>query len=424
MKKNFIIVMMFILISLTFAGENGNAGIGVGVLKQGDKTTAVLKMNFSPELKFGDLGLGFKLGLYLSEGGLADYNNDGEKDLKDIDFGFRYIYWKGEIFKFRYGVLDNYTLGHGTLLNRYSNNEKTSLVLGINLPDKIMGIEGFMPLKKDILGANIPDEEQPHTLGGRVYIKPLKVMGSEVPIINNSELAFMYITDNREEFEEKKGSIKGNTYELAIPLLESDDISFIPYYDIAKIDGELDSKSNDGSGNFIGVMGKIAIIDYKFEYRDIDENLIPGYFGKFYEISSYENLDILVNGKNNNKVKGYFGNVDFNFMEMAKFTLSYEDYKNEKIKPHLFAELDITPDENLKSIIVYEQQNMGDENHKDDFLNDDTYIKAHIVSPGYMFGIPGSTSVAIDIKQTYFYNEDDKKYVPNRDYSMNIMFNF
>ncbi|BDU50713.1 hypothetical protein [Haliovirga abyssi] len=424
MKKNLVIIMLFVLTAVSFSQENGSAGVGMGVLKQGDESTPVLKMNFSPELQFGRLGLGLKLGIYLTSGGLADYNNDGKKDMHDIDFGFKYIYWNGEIFKFRYGVLNNYILGHGTLVNRYSNNEKTSLVLGINLPEKAAGIEGFMPLKKDILGSAIPTEEQPHAVGGRVYVRPLKVMGTAIPVINNSEIGVTYVTDNRDEFSGVKGSVDGTAYEFAIPLLEDQNASFIPYYDLVKVNGELGEKSNDGSGNFIGVMGKVAIIDYRLEYRDIDRNLIPGYFGKFYEISAIDNLNYLIGTESNEKVKGYFGNVDFDFMGTAKFTLSYEDYKDENIKPHLFAKLDVTPTKKLKSTIIYEQQNMGAENHKDNFLNEDTYVKAHIIAPGYMFGVPGPTNVAIDIKQTYFYDNDKNEYVPNRDYSMNIIFNF
>jgi hypothetical protein len=75
-----------------------------------------------PELSFGKLGLGLDLPLYIDNEG--NIRKDEWDEASDIIDKFLYIRWgeKSDPFWFKWGSLDNVTLGYGGLLSGYSNN--------------------------------------------------------------------------------------------------------------------------------------------------------------------------------------------------------------------------------------------------------------------------------------------------------------
>ena len=445
--KKFLFVLMMLTLSIgVFAkGEfSGESGIGVGVINVNGDDKFALKLNFNPEFSISKLSIGAKLAVYLGDGMPVDVNGDGKENFDDVDIGIRFIDWNGEIFQFRYGTFDDFTLGHGSLVYNYSNNEKTSLKVGIQDPQKRAGVVVFFPLKKDIFGKDIEFKERPKTMGGRVYIRPLKLVGVDTPIIKNLEFGATYAEDIRDKYnkpnvtnsqydgtfetetvgsetvlKEYDGSTKGIAYEVSLPLIED---VIVPYYNRVQVEGERNDIGNHTvNGDFIGVLGKISVVNYKFEYRNIDHGLTPGYFGRFYEVKYNEQLDkVLVSP--NEKVSGYFGEIGVNFGGIAKATANYEDYNKDQLKPRVFGEFELAPSEKLKTKITYEQINFGSDNHKDDFLNDDTMIKARIVAPASMVGIPGPFIANVDIKQTYSFNDDKNKYIPSRVYTVGLSF--
>jgi hypothetical protein len=286
-------------------------------------------------------------------------------------------------------------------------------------------------------------------MGARVYVRPLKLAGVETPIIKNLEFGVTYAADVRDKFnkvddktgkfetkpvgskdvaKEYKGKVSGMTYEVALPLIED---VLIPYYDRVTVKGERDISEVDEAaagkesktvvGDHVGVIGKLSILNYKFEYRNIDERLTPGYFGKFYEVKSNQQLERVLK-PSGEKISGYFGELSANFAGITKLTVSYEDYDKDDMKPHIFGEMNVTPSEKFQAHLTYDQINFGADNHKDDFLNDDTIIKAKIVAPASMVGIPGPFIINADIKQTYYYNDKDNKYIPSRTYTMGMAF--
>lgn len=449
MKKTIVLFLMLFSV-LTFAkdgGFGGETGIGVGIIDVNGKSSAALRLNFNPEFKISKFGIGAKLGLYMGDGIPVDINGDGKENYKDIDFGLRYMEWDGDIIKARYGTLDDFTLGHGTLVYNYSNNEKISLRLGLHDPERRGGVDVFFPLEKDIFGAKVEKEDQPKAMGARVYVRPLKLAGVETPIIKNLEFGATYAADVRDKFNriidekgtfetetvgteevatEYSGKVSGMTYEVAMPIIED---VLIPYYDRVTVKGERDllpdgstgKESETVTGDHVGVMGKLSILNYKFEYRNIDAGLTPGYFGKFYEVKSNQQLEKVLKAPDE-KISGYFGELSANFAGITKLTVSYEDYDKDDMKPHIFGQMNITPSEKFQAHLTYDQINFGADYHKDDFLNDDTVIKAKIVAPASMVGIPGPFIINADIKQTYYYNDKDNKYIPSRTYTMGMAF--
>ena len=452
MKKT-VLLFMILFSMLAFAkdeGFGGDTGIGIGVVDVNGESKAALRLNFNPEFKISKFGIGAKLGLYMGDGIPVDINGDGKEDYKDIDFGLRYMEWDGDIVKARYGTLDDFTLGHGTLVYNYSNNEKISLRLGLHDPKKRVGTDVFFPLEKDIFGATVEKEDQPKAMGARVYVRPLKIAGLETPIIKNLEFGATYAADVRDKFNrtvnkegklatttvgtetvtnEYNGKLTGITYEVALPLIED---VIVPYYDRVTVKGERDKDavldvttgkaSKTVYGDHFGVIGKVSVVNYKFEYRNIDKGLTPGYFGKFYEVKSTQNLEKIFSNDADKKIGGYFGELSANFAGLTKVTASYEDYDEEGLNPHIFGQMDVTPSEKFQAHLSYDQIDFGSDRHSDDFLNDDTVIKARLVGPASMFGIPGPFVVNADIKQTYYFNDEKDKYIPSRTYTMGMSF--
>ena len=449
MKKLIVVSILLVFSTFLFGkdGFSGESGIGAGVVNVNGENKFALRLNFNPEFKVSKLSIGARVALYMGDGIPVDVNGDGKENFDDVEFGIRYLEWDGDIVKFRYGTFDDFTLGHGTLVYNYSNNEKTSLMLGLQDKEKRAGAKVFFPLKKDIFGADIDEKDQPKAMGGRVFVRPLKLVGVNAPIVKNIELGVTYAEDVRDKYNrpngkgalktttvgseeiltEYAGNVKGIAYEVSLPLIED---VIVPYYNRVEVEGERDlledgstgKSSEKVSGDFIGVIGKLSVLNYKFEYRNIDYGLTPGYFGRLYEVRYNENLDRVLDKKNNEKVSGYFGELGANLGGVAKLTASYEDYDKDDIKPHIFGELDVTPSEKFKAKLTYDQINLGSDLHEDDFLNDDTVIKAKIVAPASMIGIPGPFLANVDIKQTYSFNEKESKYIPSRVYTVGLSF--
>lgn len=435
MKKSILILVFIFSAALTVYAEGfgGEAGFGVGMLEKDGEKEAVLRLNFNPEFGVGKLSMGFKLGAYFGKDGIADFNANGKTDLGDVDLGFRYIEWKGDILKLRYGTFDNFTLGHGSVIYNYSNNEKTSLRVGLHYPKK-MGADVFFPLSKDIFGTPIKEEERPKAMGARAYVRPLNLVGVGIPVISNLEVGTTYIQDVRDKIDvsvstggsiyavETDMELTGNTIEFALPLLNE---MCTPYYDMAFVNGKLGDAEGSAEGSFIGVLGQVAIVTYKLEYRNMSENMIPGYFGRFYENNSLGQLQTVVDDNGGDRVQGYFGDLGFNFMQLVILNISYEDYFGGDRDPHLYGKANILPDNGkLNSVITYDQINVGSSAHKDDFLNEDTMIRAKIKAPAALIGIPGPFSANINIEQTYYYDEEKVDYKPKRTYTLGLSFDF
>ncbi len=128
-------------------------GMGFGVGSVTIDGIVYNQLAFRPELKFGKLGLGFDLVIYLdNEGNIRQEEWDEPTDLADK---FLYIRWaeKGDPLWFKLGALENVVLGYGGLLSGYSNMMEFPTVrqIGVNGGFSIgsFGLELFMSNLKD-----------------------------------------------------------------------------------------------------------------------------------------------------------------------------------------------------------------------------------------------------------------------------------
>lgn len=96
-----------------------NLGLGVGSATIDGKLYNQVALR--PELSFGKLGIGLDLPIYIdNEGNIREDEWDEASDIIDK---FLYISWgqKSDPFWFKWGTLNNVTLGYGGLLSGYSN---------------------------------------------------------------------------------------------------------------------------------------------------------------------------------------------------------------------------------------------------------------------------------------------------------------
>ena len=137
-----------------------NLGLGVGSAT----IDGVLynQVALRPELSFGKLGLGLDLPLYIDNEG--NIRKDEWDEASDIIDKFLYIRWgeKSDPFWFKWGALNNVTLGYGGLLSGYSNMMEFPSVrkVGINT-----GI-GFGSFGTELFLSNMKDFTRGGTLMG------------------------------------------------------------------------------------------------------------------------------------------------------------------------------------------------------------------------------------------------------------------
>ena len=182
MKKN-IVWLMFLLFAFSLWAQDStdpvNVGGGVGSVIVGDQVYMRLRLN--PELTVGKLGIGLDIDLLIDAEG-----NVREEDWDDFEDYINKIYYirygsRGDNFYGRLGSFTGYSLGHGMVMNDYSNTlnypleRQLGLMLGIGLPIMNMQIEAFT--------SNVTN---PSLLAGRLTFEPFD--NSSIPIVNNIQL--------------------------------------------------------------------------------------------------------------------------------------------------------------------------------------------------------------------------------------------
>lgn len=128
-----------------------NLGLGVGSATIDGKLYN--QVSLRPELSFGKLGLGLDLVLYMDNEG--NIRQDEWDEASDIFDKFLYIRWgqKSDPFWFKWGSLNNVTLGYGGLLGGYSNMMEFPSVRKVGINTGIafgnFGTELFLSNMKD-----------------------------------------------------------------------------------------------------------------------------------------------------------------------------------------------------------------------------------------------------------------------------------
>ncbi len=163
------------------------------------------RFNFSPEIRIGKFGLGLDLELFLNEKGSFSARGwefaTAQQAVDSLTRKFNFISWNKkdnvvfgkDHFYFRFGTIQNFTLGMGIIMKGYANtvnypaekNFGMELALGNISPVKI-GFEGMVNSFSDLSRNGM-------LYGGRVFMTPLGA--TKVPLLSKIQIGASYVGD-------------------------------------------------------------------------------------------------------------------------------------------------------------------------------------------------------------------------------------
>jgi len=350
MKNPVIILLMIMVLSETAHAQFQNStasmmGRSSAYVPMGFGATfidgeAYYLVCFTPEVAFGQLGVGLDLNLRFNTQGklrMGDYVH-----FEDYLRIIRYVRWaqKGDPLYVRVGQLDYSLLGHGSIIYDYRNSasydmRRTGIELDLNWEK--FGLESIY---SDITGRGL--------LGLRGYVKPLKFLSlAKIPVINNFEVGATYARDLNQyadytHIDSSRAGISIYGFDFGLPILSYSFIKSTLYYDFAQI-------ANYGHGSSVGInmffsgMG-ILTIRGKYEFRMNGKNYLPAYFNAFYE---YDRFNVLTRLSKSDTLwqitanRSYYGELILSILNTFNIIAGYQapyDVKNEGM---LHAELQL-----------------------------------------------------------------------------------
>ncbi|GIX05963.1 MAG: hypothetical protein KatS3mg115_0366 [Candidatus Poribacteria bacterium] len=300
------------------------------------------RVDLRPEFTFGRLGLGLKAVLLIGQpsqegegGGTKLLTENGEEWDNPSAFlrSIRYVQWAQprSPFYVRYGELFNVRIGHGLVMEGYSNYDRRGVRLNINRPGW-----GFETLVNNV--------QRPELFGGRVYVRPLRLAGSDLPLISKVTLGGLYLIDtnplpdrtpNGEEGILDEDPLTAAAGDISLPLYESERALLEVYDELAVLSATrfLGGKETRRHyrGNAIGIGLEISNFRAKLEYRTLERGFIPTLFNYNYEFRARtpEGGGITYFDESGGPTAGVVGRASWNLMEQVFFDGLYEDYNGE-----------------------------------------------------------------------------------------------
>lgn len=362
-KKIILLAVVFSLGSVgSYAQEQKEFSLSAVVGSRIIDNVGYNELVLQPEFKRGKLGVGLNVLLRWNDKGFRD------EDWNEIGNIVNYVQWaeKGdEPLYLRLGKLSNATLGHGFIVDRYSNQgtDTSKGILGSVL-DINLGYGGLETLVNDVTDARL--------YAGRIYFTPLK--NSTIPLVNKIILGATYVNDTKS----KQGSsddLKVYGADFGLPIYE-DVLTF--YADYAKI-------KDLGEGKAVGLAGKLQLRSIitgacKTEFRDIEDKFIPALFNSLYEVTRLGTSSI----QQAKKQKGWYGEGNLDIANFILFSLGYEDLKEEKA-PRLYLNLTFEDElfqlltrQNISLALTYAHERREKGYHLLDFTAPNTTITVRI----------------------------------------------
>jgi len=330
--------------SAAIAGKSGGSlplGLGATFI-DGE---AFYLISITPEVSFGNLGVGLDLNLRFNTSGKIRAG-DYEK-FEDYLRIIRYVRWaqKGDPFYIRVGQLDYSLLGHGSIIYNYRNSasydlRKTGIELDLNFEKY-----GFESMYSDLSGRGL--------MGIRGYAKPLKFTSlAKIPVINNFEVGATYTRDLNQKanwINTPQGSRDSSSsglsvygFDFGLPLISYPIFKTGLYFDFAQI-------ANYGNGTTIGInmnfsgLGLLNIRG-KYELRFNGDKYLPAYFNALYERDRFDPARQVSKSDTLKYVlasKGYYGELILSVLGTFNIVAGYQAPFDNQNQGLLHAELQL-----------------------------------------------------------------------------------
>lgn len=417
-----LLVTALIFLSANFAtaqtaspmGNSGSFTGALGLTVIDDQS--YITINLRPDIGIGKFGVGLNINLlYNTENGAIRHEDWNE----DYDWArlIRYVRYgrKGDNFYTKVGTLDAARLGHGFIMNYYTNEasydqRKIGLVFDLDFD-----VAGFETVTNNLGRFEI--------FGARAYVRPL-LRVIDIPIIKNLTFGASYVMD-----VDPDGNRDTNdgTYEygldVELPLIDIPMFRTYTYYDWAKI-------ANFGSGSAVGIaadlqlVAGIAEVTARLERRWLGKEFIPSYFNAFYEINRYHPGDAGTIYRIDEQLqyvqketKGTFGELAGHLLNTIQLVGNYQWYDDPPHDGtlHLAAETK----ENIPTIALQATYDkMGVVTLKDAFTLDDRSIARF----GVGYKVKPYLILFMDYIYTFRYDNVKEKYTAQERFSPRVAF--
>ncbi len=378
---------------------------------------------------------------------IYDFSSDLALKIKYLEIGKQNF----DPWYLRVGSLNSMSIGLGTLMSGFANDEEFPAVrkIGLNFGFDFGGFE---------LEAVFDDLANPQVMGGRLAFSPLS---EDVPFFGGFEIGVQGITDIRPAANATDAGLTGDPLFIAMgadvilgklamgpatALFFADFGTFVPYYrnttplypDLpvgfaskAFYDNELKN-----FGVSAGVFGNILVVDYRFDFRLSKGIYNPHVFQATYSRTKVEQLSSInsylqnaytgiPNSVDDYYVTGIYGSASVNFFDQVTFDLSYlwpwyvEDGKltydyNDQLVIKLVVKEDTVPVINVHGSVSYERTKfaptlMGWLGTQLSLFDANTVVKGEIIYPlAKTLNLVGlvSTAVVQDAQGNVVYQAD------------------
>ena len=363
MKKTITILLIILFSFLTRAQLNEYPLPDQGKLEGGLGLNWIdgqlyYTFHFTPEISFANFGVGLDLMLDYDKN--AHIRKENFNTFSDYLSVIRYVRYglKHDPVYVKFGALDYYTLGHGSIMYAYNNSptidaRKTGLNLDIDF-----GKFGFESIYSSFAEAGV--------LGLRGYVRPLQFTSlAEIPVIGNLEVGISYAGDYNDKAGVVSGGYNSTTGNLTVikdegsvniigadiglPVLSLPMFNLNLYTDYAKI-------LNFGSGVATGIIGEFNSLGLitahaKLERRFNQKHYIPSYFDPLYELERFQAGEFGVHSKiqrlelNENADNGIFGELGVNVLGMFDIIGSYQRLDKTPQSGELHLSTEIAPED-------------------------------------------------------------------------------
>ncbi len=251
-------------------------------------TYKVTKIDSVPgtDIAIGKFGFGLNVNLLNNTKNGAIRSEDWNESY-DWARLIRYIRYghKRDKFYSRVGTLDAARLGHGFIMNYYTNEASfDKRKIGLEF-DVDFGTAGFETVTNNLGRFEV--------FGARAYARPLKPY-IDVPLVKDLTFGATYVTDvDPDSRRGTEDGIYSYGLDVELPLIRIPMLNTFTYFDWAKID-------SFGSGIAFGieanlrVIAGVAEVSAKLERRILGKEFIPSYFDAFYEIQRFDPQEIAI----------------------------------------------------------------------------------------------------------------------------------
>lgn len=409
---------------------NLNANIGPANINN----TNFQQITLMPEFGIGQFAIGLYFPIYMNLAigpvPATSWHNYSDWDFRNWKDGF-----SDAINKFLYirygekgtppvyvkaGNINNFTIGFGFLMNRYSNM--------VHFPEvKKFGLEfdiattygGFESMCSDLTLFEI--------YGGRFYINPLFWTHSK--LLQKFNIGYSHIVDTNPSLILNEPALHFHGFDAGINVIHNNmlQLSLYANFGYAYLHDKAGKiTSYQGSAFVPGLKGKFLFILYKLEYRNLSNNFPVEYFDINYEdtrTSKYLSIQPGFAGKAFNDSKGILGDLGFSFGKYGSFSTTFWDNLNSPVDDNrLHSELIIAKGliPKIYGTVSFDKYDIV--SFKD--LYDNFFDYRTIMTAEGVYSADPKIDLAFIWKRTFIFNSTTAQYELNTSMSVETRFSF